>query len=569
MSTFKTKKPGGLTQGPTRLAPYISGTYSTLMTSAGMNRLLIIISVLMALLLAGCGRSKSEKAAAKGIEALNNQEFERAAELLTFALASDEPNSDPAHAPAWLALGISRWNLGDAEGAREAFERAAALEPGSVSAHLNLAQLYLQTGRTVDARQELDLAVDVLRADERAEASPEHYFQMASLFHHRFGQPDTAAEFYHEVIRLGEPDSELVAKAQSVVGGNGNHATPPSNPAAQMVENLLARARQLSATHKPQAVAMCTRAALIARQQNLPELESKAVKMAVAIAPEQASALNLLASYLERQGKVQAARENYAKAWNASPRDTVAISGTARLALQAGDASTAQRALEAWVAIEPENPDVCFAYAVFFRDVSENRDAAKRQFRTFIERFPNDSRVSDARAFLSSTPPAPTPTPGSGESARQRSMTEVTKGIRANASSPDEARRHFKKAIELDPTNARAFLELGMNSHRAKLHDEAIAAYKSCLAIRENWVPAQLNLALVYREINQPANIPPLIESVLTSEPNNAVAHLVLADALAAGSTPRAAVQHYEAFLRLAPQHALASRAKEQLASLQ
>jgi tetratricopeptide (TPR) repeat protein len=52
----------------------------------------------------------------------------------------------PAHARAWNNLGVARARLGDDDHARQAYEKAIALEKGIQSPHLNLVALFLRAG---------------------------------------------------------------------------------------------------------------------------------------------------------------------------------------------------------------------------------------------------------------------------------------------------------------------------------------------------------------------------------------------------------------------------------------
>ena len=64
----------------------------------------------------------------------------------------------PAHARAWNNLGVARARMGDDAGARRAYEKALALEPGIQSAHLNLVVLFLRSGELRRAARHLDAA---------------------------------------------------------------------------------------------------------------------------------------------------------------------------------------------------------------------------------------------------------------------------------------------------------------------------------------------------------------------------------------------------------------------------
>jgi tetratricopeptide (TPR) repeat protein len=68
----------------------------------------------------------------------------------------------PDRAEAHEKLGLAIFLNGDPPGARPYLERACRLDPGSASAHLNLAAVYAELGRFADARTE---ALEALRLD--------------------------------------------------------------------------------------------------------------------------------------------------------------------------------------------------------------------------------------------------------------------------------------------------------------------------------------------------------------------------------------------------------------------
>lgn len=64
----------------------------------------------------------------------------------------------PAHARAWNNLGVARARQGDDTGARQAYEKAIALEEDIQSAHLNLVELFLRAGDLERAASHLEHA---------------------------------------------------------------------------------------------------------------------------------------------------------------------------------------------------------------------------------------------------------------------------------------------------------------------------------------------------------------------------------------------------------------------------
>jgi tetratricopeptide (TPR) repeat protein len=81
------------------------------------------------------------------------------------AIAEAEPPVDPE---AWNAVGVARMRARQPGQAREAFERALALDPSDSRTHWNLGRLQLETGDAAQARIRLEEAV---RLDPRFPAA--------------------------------------------------------------------------------------------------------------------------------------------------------------------------------------------------------------------------------------------------------------------------------------------------------------------------------------------------------------------------------------------------------------
>jgi len=66
----------------------------------------------------------------------------------------------PEWAPGWINLGVVHYRLGDVDGALRHYQQALFVEPGNSSALTNMAHVYRDLGREVEARTALRAAAD-------------------------------------------------------------------------------------------------------------------------------------------------------------------------------------------------------------------------------------------------------------------------------------------------------------------------------------------------------------------------------------------------------------------------
>jgi tetratricopeptide (TPR) repeat protein len=113
----------------------------------------------------------------------------------------------------WANLGLARWRSGDEAGALAAYARGLQIDPGSATVLQNLAVLYSETGRAVQARA-------ALAAANSGETTPYSLIARADL-ELAAGQVDDALRLYKRVRsmapRLVEPWVG-VARAEQALG---------------------------------------------------------------------------------------------------------------------------------------------------------------------------------------------------------------------------------------------------------------------------------------------------------------------------------------------------------------
>jgi len=108
---------------------------------------------------------------------------------------------DPVHQPrAWFNLGLIRRQTGDVGGARDAFERAATLDPDLVPAHIQLGTLYLQAELFEEAIPHFRNAVVADSTNPSAVGS-------LGMAHLQLGHTDRARQLFERVLTL-DPGNE-------------------------------------------------------------------------------------------------------------------------------------------------------------------------------------------------------------------------------------------------------------------------------------------------------------------------------------------------------------------------
>ncbi len=120
----------------------------------------------------------------------------------------------------------------------------------------------------------------------------------------------------------------------------------------------------------------------------------------------------------------------------------------------------------------------------------------------------------------------------------------------------DEATAHYKRALDMEPDNARAHINLANALRAGGKLDEAIAHYVKALDIEPNNAGAHINLGNLLRARGRLDEAVAHYRKALEIEPDNAGAHLNLGNVLQARGILDDAAAHYEKALAIKPGHA-------------
>src|SRR5262249_6434764 len=114
-----------------------------------------------------------------------------------------------------------------------------------------------------------------------------------------------------------------------------------------------------------------------------------------------------------------------------------------------------------------------------------------------------------------------------------------------------EAIDNYKKCVELDPTHAAAFINLGTLYYNR--HDYVLAEryYRKAIEVDARYALAYFDLGNVLDETGRLPDAIKAYQSAISLAPTYADAHYNLALALEKARQPRKALQHWEAYARL------------------
>ena len=119
----------------------------------------------------------------------------------------------------------------------------------------------------------------------------------------------------------------------------------------------------------------------------------------------------------------------------------------------------------------------------------------------------------------------------------------------------DQAIRHFRDALEIDPGHIRAYVNLGQALYELGNIQEAVQLYARALQLAPNHAPAHVSLGVALLKAGHPEEAAQHLARAVQLDPENVEAHNNLGVALAAQGRLKEAAQHFAEALRLRPDH--------------
>jgi len=88
----------------------------------------------------------------------------------------------------------------------------------------------------------------------------------------------------------------------------------------------------------------------------------------------------------------------------------------------------------------------------------------------------------------------------------------------------DDAERHLKRAVEIDPRSAQAWNSIGLLAHDRARHAEAESAYREALRLRPRFPAALINLANALQALNRRHEAVVALQDAIQIEPDSPIA---------------------------------------------
>jgi len=126
----------------------------------------------------------------------------------------------------------------------------------------------------------------------------------------------------------------------------------------------------------------------------------------------------------------------------------------------------------------------------------------------------------------------------------------------------------YRKAVELDPGSAGAWLNLGTVYYNQRQWEHAEQCYRKALEMRSDYGLAHYNLGNLYDETGRQQEAIQEYRKALEIDPSYADAHYNLALLYQGASEPLSALRHWRIYLRLEPAGYWAGVARREMARL-
>ena len=126
----------------------------------------------------------------------------------------------------------------------------------------------------------------------------------------------------------------------------------------------------------------------------------------------------------------------------------------------------------------------------------------------------------------------------------------------------------YRKAVELDPGSAGAWLNLGTVYFNQRQWEPAEASYRKALEVRADYGMAHYNLGNLYDETGRPQEAVEQYKKALEIDPSYADAHYNLALLYQSAAEPLSALRHWRIYLRLEPAGYWAGVARREMVRL-
>jgi tetratricopeptide (TPR) repeat protein len=440
-------------------------------------------------------------------------------------------------------------------------------------------------------------------------------YNLAMLYDRELNDPYKAATFYRRYLEQAENGShrkdareafERLYRQQAlddeeVLAVPQPEPEPSEASSAPTFEELLSTAAEAAALQeKDKALALSLQAAEIARQRRDNKAREKALRTAIDLCAEHAEAHEAWGQYCLERARYVPALQSFKRARILDPKSLSAHLGLAEAATETGEYDAALITLRQARRLDPNHAESLWALATLYDEHLGVSERAVDAYLEFNRRFPNDARIvraQDRLAKLQSAPtpqtaenpkppppskpvevqqpeqPAPKPVPKTRTSSGSRDLSVAIQAYNRGTTYQqrgewDQALYYYTRAIENDRNFATAYYNLGTVYKEKGELDASRDAYVKAVQLQPKLVNARYNLALVYTDLKQTSAAIEQLRTVLRINSRHAPSHYVLG--LLYARNPQAeslARQHYEKYVKLAPNDPSATLARKWLAA--
>ena len=400
-------------------------------------------------------------------------------------------------------------HLNDTARASEMYTRVLAEDPGHAKASAGMARIAEGAGDYQTVAQLLEHRVEMARGRERTDL----LLKIAELYEERLGNLGEAERRFEAVLEIAPDDLAALKGLDRIYNRTNKYRELLANLERQVQvaptprqkinlyermaslydEEFLDHARAADCLDQilgldPENEGALTRlerhCRALGRWENLCELYEKHA----AVVSDGARRIELLMQearvFAENIGSPDHAAKVYERVLVDQPGHAVALDALARLREQAGDAKAALTAIEALAlgAPTPEARAETWVRAARLLEGRGDRDAAIERYKRAIEATPGDATIATAlrQAYAARGDAASVVKLierelelAHGDMAKARLHGELARVLRDKLYADDEAEKHARRAIEIDPANADALLVLGDIAFEGERYVEA------------------------------------------------------------------------------------------------
>jgi serine/threonine-protein kinase len=488
---------------------------------------------------------------------------------------------DPDFAAAWFFLGPALRDKGDLQEALTAHRKAIQLDPDEALFHHGLGALLC------DELQDYDGAIRAFETAIRLDpANGTHYSNLGNV-HRVRGDLDAAIHAHRKSVELAPDNGMVWACLGKTLAEQGD------------LERALRACRKAIDLDPDNASVHSALGLILYDPARDYDGAAQAFQAAVRLDPKVAHYHENLGNALKGKGDFTAALRAYRKALELDPGLGTAWSALGGMLERTGESDKALEAHRKAIQLSPDDASVHGDFGKFLFNRLEDYDGATREFRTAIRLDPtvalsyaNLGNALKARgettAALQAHRKAVEVDPGSafawtclgrallGKGDLEKALDACRRAVQL---APDDASVHFnlgavlcdgvhdypgairafRKAVALDPSHWQAWACLGPVLGRTGDVRGAVGACRKAVELAPNSPYANSQLGLVlYNSARDYDGAAAAFRAAIRRQPNVALNHYYLGNALRGGGSVTAAVKAYRRAVELDPRHARA-----------